>query len=249
MEGQTERKDNRRTFSVSKAFEDVHKILDELPANEASRFICEAIRHYHQVKNNPNWMGDQFRRLIGISAELQTMLANFGGQGQMPVPPYPGNEQTGYGSPYMQQPMQYSFPHTNTQQTIHHYAQPGMMPYESVKQGPPVQPMHPSVQHPPTSVDGQPSTTDTEITTVEVSSDPSHNKDASQDVERTVIHEESEVGDTLAVEKGERIPNRTTSSSDENSDGNSSGTKENKPRKKSSFARSLVNKSQGKVEN
>jgi len=222
VEGQTERKDNRRTFSVSKAFEDVHKILDELPANEASRFICEAVRHYHQVKNNPNWMGDQFRRLMSLSAELQTMLTSFGGQGQMPSTPFPGHEQTGYGSSYMQQPMQHPFPYPNYP-PMNPYGQPGMMPQQPV-------------QHVPTSVDEQSNTTDTPSITVTPSSDPSHIKDVSQGVQEIAVgaSDESGSGDTLAVEKGERIPNRTNSSSDESSknDGSSEtgGKKNNKVR-------------------
>ncbi|WPS85344.1 hypothetical protein SMD22_01570 (plasmid) [Brevibacillus halotolerans] len=72
------RKDNRRTFSVSKRFSGVHDILDSLPESEMSRFICEAINHYHQVTSNPDWMSDQLQQIMKTQAQLQQMIAGFG---------------------------------------------------------------------------------------------------------------------------------------------------------------------------
>lgn len=100
------RKDNRRTFSVSKGFKEVHTILDNLPDNEMSRFVCEAIKHYHQVKSNPNWMGEQLQEIFHTQAQLHQMIAGFGvtlPQNQQPsaqmMPP-------NYGMPYQQVPLQ-----------------------------------------------------------------------------------------------------------------------------------------------
>lgn len=251
MEGQTERKDNRRTFSVSKAFDDVHKILDELPANEASRFICEAIKHYDQVKNNPNWMGDQFRRLISLSAELQTMLTSFGGNVKIPPSPFPvPNEQTGYGNPYMQHPFQYP-----NYQPMHLYAQPGMMPYETIQphtQQP--QTIQQPVEPTPKPVGDQISIASATTVTSDLSSDSSQIREVVEGLREIAVSVGSgagdgiEAGDTIAVEKGERIPSITTPSSSEEGSSTEESSTSGKTRKKSNFARQFVNKSQGIVE-
>lgn len=101
------RKDNRRTFSVSKGFKNVHDVLDELPDNEMSRFVCEAILHYYQVKNNPNWMGEQIQQIFAMQTQLQQMISGFGG-GFSPPPQYPaqGMQQQPYTVPFQQAPMQ-----------------------------------------------------------------------------------------------------------------------------------------------
>ncbi|MBP1309281.1 hypothetical protein JOD82_002301 [Paenibacillus sp. 1182] len=105
------RKDSRRTFSVSKGFKEVHDVLDGLPDNEMSRFVCEAILHYHQVKNNPNWMGEQIQQIFAMQTQLQQMISGFGG-GFTPPPPYPaqGMQQQPYNVPFQQVPMQQSAP-------------------------------------------------------------------------------------------------------------------------------------------
>lgn len=87
--GGNKRKDNRKTFSVSKGFSDIHDILDSLPDNESSRFICEAIRHYHQYKNNPNWMGEQLQSIIAMTTQLQQAMAGLGNVGFPPSLPFP----------------------------------------------------------------------------------------------------------------------------------------------------------------
>lgn len=124
--GGEKRKDNRKTFSVSKGFSDIHDILDALPENEASRFICEAIRFYHQYKSNPNWMGEQLQSMIAMTTQLQQAMVGLGGVGipvptafpnaqQMtPMPVSPSNPM-GYGAAPSQMFMQPSQPPVEAQ--------------------------------------------------------------------------------------------------------------------------------------
>ncbi|MFF2531416.1 hypothetical protein ACFVS2_21150 [Brevibacillus sp. NPDC058079] len=108
------RQGNRRTFSVSKGFSDVHKILDELPDNEMSRFVCEAIRHYDKVKNNPNWMTEQMQHILQTQAQLQQMIAGFG-NAAFPNQPSPSQpiyqQQYGVSTQQVQMPLTMQMPY------------------------------------------------------------------------------------------------------------------------------------------
>lgn len=111
--GEDQRKDNRRTFYVSEGYSDVHTILDNLPRNEASRFVCEAIRHYSSYKNNPNWLGEQLQSVIGMATQLQQMMGAMG----MVVPPAPNTQQfmpmnPQTGTPVYTNPVAYETPST-----------------------------------------------------------------------------------------------------------------------------------------
>lgn len=62
----------RRHFSISEEFADVVEILDSLPKGTMSRFVCEAILHYNDVKNDPDWL---IRRLEAM-IEFQSKVLN-----------------------------------------------------------------------------------------------------------------------------------------------------------------------------
>lgn len=60
----------RRHFSVSKEFHEVVDILDSQPEGTMSRFVCEAILHYNEVKNNPDWMIERLEKLVGYHSRI-----------------------------------------------------------------------------------------------------------------------------------------------------------------------------------
>ncbi|WCF11462.1 hypothetical protein NDS46_31385 (plasmid) [Paenibacillus thiaminolyticus] len=113
--GQDKPQPNRRTFSVSKGFSDVHTILNALPENEASRFICEAIRFYNQYKTNPNWMGEQLQSLVAITTQLQQAMVGLGG---IPSPPPSGFNQTNPQMTNISQAHDYENTNESSQTTI-----------------------------------------------------------------------------------------------------------------------------------
>lgn len=68
----------RKNFSISRRFQEVDKILASLPDSDQSRFICEAILHYSEFKNNPNWLLQQVAPIVQMQQQLSALYPNQG---------------------------------------------------------------------------------------------------------------------------------------------------------------------------
>lgn len=54
----------RMTFSISNEFSDVKTILNSVPKNARSRYICEAIREKYERESNPHSIENQIRAML-----------------------------------------------------------------------------------------------------------------------------------------------------------------------------------------
>lgn len=68
----------RKNFSISRKFQKVDDILATLPDSDQSRFICEAILHYNEFKNNPNWLLQQVAPIVQMQQQLSALYPNQG---------------------------------------------------------------------------------------------------------------------------------------------------------------------------
>lgn len=68
----------RKNFSISRKFLEVDEILASLPESDQSRFICEAILHYNEFKNNPNWLLQQVAPIVQMQQQLSALYPNQG---------------------------------------------------------------------------------------------------------------------------------------------------------------------------
>lgn len=86
----------RKNFSISRKFQQVDDILASLPDSDQSRFICEAILHYNEFKNNPNWLLQQVAPIVQMQQQLSALYPTPGTEtgfvatkSAPPAPPVP----------------------------------------------------------------------------------------------------------------------------------------------------------------